>query len=111
MKTIFVGTGYVGLVSGTCFSEVGVEVCCVDIDREKIDRLNRGEIPIYEPGLDELVLRNSSLGRLRFSTSMVDELPAADIIFCAPGTPSMDDGSADLSAVWSIAQWALSRLN
>ncbi|MCL2727640.1 MAG: UDP-glucose/GDP-mannose dehydrogenase family protein [Bacteroidales bacterium] len=104
MKTIFVGTGYVGLVSGTCFSEVGVEVCCVDIDKEKIDRLNRGEIPIYEPGLDQLVLQNSALGRLRFSCSLVDELPAADIIFCAPGTPSMDDGSADLSAVWSIAQ-------
>ncbi|MCL2739375.1 MAG: UDP-glucose/GDP-mannose dehydrogenase family protein [Bacteroidales bacterium] len=104
MKVIFVGTGYVGLVSGTCFAEVGVEVCCVDIDWEKIDRLNRGEIPIYEPGLDVLVLRNSALGRLHFSTSLQKELPDAEVIFCAPGTPSMDDGSADLSAVWSIAR-------
>ena len=106
MKTIFVGTGYVGLVSGTCFAEMGVEVCCVDIDYEKIARLNRGEIPIYEPGLAELVMRNSAAGRLRFSTSLKDELPAADVIFCAPGTPSMDDGSADLRAIWSIAREA-----
>ncbi|MCL1974305.1 MAG: UDP-glucose/GDP-mannose dehydrogenase family protein [Bacteroidetes bacterium] len=104
MKAIFVGTGYVGLVSGTCFSEVGVEVCCVDIDRHKIDRLHRGEIPIYEPGLTELVIKNSRLGRLRFATSLKDELPKAEVIFCAPGTPSMNDGSADLRAVWGIAQ-------
>ena len=104
MKIIFIGTGYVGLVSGACFAEMGVEVCCVDIDIEKIARLNRGEIPIYEPGLAEMVARNRAAGRLRFSTSLRDELKGAEILFCAPGTPSMDDGSADLRAVWSIAR-------
>ena len=104
MKIIFVGTGYVGLVSGTCFAEIGNEVCCIDIDREKIARLNRGEIPIYEPGLAPLVAQNRATGRLRFSTSLKDELPAAEVIFCAPGTPSMTDGNADLNAVWSIAR-------
>ena len=104
MKIIFIGTGYVGLVSGTCFAEMGVEVCCVDIDKEKIDRLNRGEIPIYEPGLAEMVARNSALGRLRFTDSLQQELEDAEVVFCAPGTPSSEDGSADLRAVWSIAR-------
>ena len=103
MKIIFVGTGYVGLVSGACFAEMGVEVCCIDIDHEKIERLKRGEIPIYEPGLAELVVRNCANGRLRFSTSLQDELSSAEVLFCAPGTPSADDGSADLRAVWNIA--------
>ncbi|MDR2585344.1 MAG: UDP-glucose/GDP-mannose dehydrogenase family protein [Prevotellaceae bacterium] len=103
MKVIFVGTGYVGLVSGTCFAQTGVQVCCIDIDKQKIDRLRRGEIPIYEPGLEQMVLQNSALGRLRFSSSLVDELPDVDVVFCAPGTPSMEDGSADLSAIRSIA--------
>ena len=103
MKIIFIGTGYVGLVSGTCLSHVGTDVCCIDIDKEKIDRLKRGEIPIYEPDLAELVTQNSALGRLRFSISLREELPNAEVVFCAPGTPSADDGSADLSAIWSIA--------
>jgi len=103
MRIIFIGTGYVGLVSGTCFAQVGADVCCIDIDKEKIERLKRGEIPIYEPGLAELVTQNSACGRLHFSVSLQDELGNAEVIFCAPGTPSADDGSADLSAIWSIA--------
>ena len=103
MKIIFVGAGYVGLVSAACFAEMGLEVCCIDIDQEKINKLKRGEIPIYEPGLTELVMRNSASGRLRFSISLKEEISDAEVIFCAPGTPSSDDGSADLRAVWSIA--------
>ena len=103
MKIIFVGAGYVGLVSAACFAEMGIEVCCIDIDQEKINKLNRGEIPIYEPGLAELVARNSASGRLRFSVSLKEEISDAEVIFCAPGTPSSDDGSADLRAVWNIA--------
>lgn len=104
MKIAIVGTGYVGLVSGACFSEVGVDVTCVDIDHAKIDRLRRGEIPIYEPGLAELVSRNSSAGRLHFATSLPEVIDDVEIVFCAVGTPPDEDGSADLSYVLDVAR-------
>ena len=104
MKIVFVGTGYVGLVSGTCFAAMGTEVCCVDIDEAKIKALQAGEIPIYEPGLDDLVRRNMHSGRLRFTSRLCEVLPEAEVVFCAPGTPPREDGSADLRAVWSIAR-------
>jgi nucleotide sugar dehydrogenase len=104
MKIVFVGTGYVGLVSGTCFAEMGTAVCCVDIDEAKIQALQAGKIPIYEPGLDDLVQRNMHSGRLRFASRLCEVLPEAEVVFCAPGTPPREDGSADLRAVWSIAE-------
>lgn len=104
MKIAIVGTGYVGLVSGACFSEVGVDVTCVDIDHDKIERLRCGEIPIYEPGLAELVSRNSSAGRLHFATSLPEVIDDVEIVFCAVGTPPDEDGSADLSYVLNVAK-------
>ncbi|MDE6575315.1 MAG: nucleotide sugar dehydrogenase, partial [Muribaculaceae bacterium] len=103
MNVAIVGTGYVGLVSGACFSEVGVNVTCVDIDRNKIERLRQGEIPIYEPGLSELVSRNVAAGRLHFATSLQEVLDNVEIVFCAVGTPPGEDGSADLSHVLAVA--------
>jgi len=102
MKITVVGTGYVGLVTGTCFADSGNEVTCVDIDQAKIERLNRGEIPIYEPGLSELVRRNIEHGRLHFTTDLDGSVPGARLVFLAVGTPSAADGSADLSALWSV---------
>ena len=99
MNIAVVGTGYVGLVSGTCFAETGVQVTCIDVDKDKIDRLKRGEIPIYEPGLDELVVKNIKAGRLNFSTSLAEVLNRQDIVFSAVGTPPDEDGSADLKYV------------
>ncbi len=93
MNIAIVGTGYVGLVSGACFAEMGVNVTCVDIDTEKIARLKAGEIPIYEPGLSDLVGRNSAAGRLHFATSLTEVLGQVEIVFCAVGTPSDEDGS------------------
>ncbi len=104
MNVAIVGTGYVGLVSGACFSEVGVDVTCIDIDAAKIERLRRGEIPIYEPGLAELVERNVAAGRLHFSTSLAEVASKVEIVFCAVGTPSDEDGSADLSHVLAVAR-------
>ena len=104
MNIAIVGTGYVGLVSGACFAEMGVNVTCVDIDTEKIARLKAGEIPIYEPGLSDLVGRNSAAGRLHFATSLTEVLGQVEIVFCAVGTPSDEDGSADLSHVLSVAR-------
>lgn len=104
MNVAIVGTGYVGLVSGACFSEMGVNVTCVDIDSDKISRLRRGEIPIYEPGLRELVNRNTEAGRLHFSTSLAEVLDDVEIVFCAVGTPADEDGSADLSHVLAVAR-------
>lgn len=95
MKIAIVGTGYVGLVSGTCFSEMGIEVVCVDIDRAKIERLQRGEIPIYEPGLDALVQKNVQAGRLSFATELAPHLNDVEAVFIAVGTPPGEDGSAD----------------
>ena len=105
MRIAMIGTGYVGLVSGACFSEFGVEVTCVDKLQDKIERLNRGEIPIYEPGLDTLVARNVESGRLRFTTDLVTAVNGADAVFIAVGTPSRrGDGHADLSYVFDAAR-------
>jgi UDPglucose 6-dehydrogenase len=103
MKISVIGTGYVGLVTGTCFAEVGVEVTCVDIDQKKIDNLNKGILPIYEPGLEEMVLRNTSKKRLHFSTSLQDSIEDAEVAFIAVGTPPDEDGSADLKYVLAVA--------
>jgi len=102
MKITVVGTGYVGLVTGTCLAETGNDVACVDCDRKKIDMLNRGHIPIYEPGLAELVARNVSGGRLRFTTDLPAAVKTARLVFLAVGTPSAPDGSVDLSAFWAV---------
>lgn len=104
MNITIVGTGYVGLVSGACFAEIGVNVTCIDIDTNKIERLRRGEIPIYEPGLDDLVSRNVAGGRLHFGTDLREVLDDSDIVFCAVGTPPDEDGSADLSYVLEVAR-------
>ena len=103
MKIAIVGTGYVGLVSGACFAEMGVEVTCVDINQEKIEQLKKGIIPIYEPGLDEMVLRNYREGRLHFSTQLRDCISDVEAVFSAVGTPPDEDGSADLSYVLNVA--------
>lgn len=104
MNIAIVGTGYVGLVSGTCFAEMGVNVTCVDIDKEKIARLKRGEVPIYEPGLDEMVLRNHREGRLNFSTDLAEVIDDVEVVFSAVGTPPDEDGSADLKYVLEVAR-------
>jgi UDPglucose 6-dehydrogenase len=104
MKIIVVGTGYVGLVTGACLSEVGVEVVCVDIDYQKIENLRNGIMPIYEPGLEEIVHRNAQKGRLQFSTSIKDDISEADAVFIAVGTPEGEDGSADLKYVIAVAE-------
>ena len=103
MKITVVGTGYVGLVSGACLSEVGVEVTCVDIDQKKIDNLKEGILPIYEPGLEELVKRNYQKGRLNFSTDLGDAIRGSEAAFIAVGTPPGEDGSADLKYVLAVA--------
>jgi UDPglucose 6-dehydrogenase len=102
MKIAVIGTGYVGLVTGTCFAECGNEVYCVDKDARKIDMLNRGELPIYEPGLKELVDRNARDGRLTFTTDLGAALEPAQLVFIAVGTPQGHDGSADLSGIWAV---------
>ncbi len=104
MKISVVGTGYVGLVSGTCFAETGVDVVCVDIDQSKIDKLNNGQIPIYEPGLKDIYLRNVEKGRLTFTTDIKSSLEDSDAIFIAVGTPPDEDGSADLKYVINVAR-------
>ncbi len=103
MKIVVVGTGYVGLVTGTCFAEVGIEVTCVDIDQRKINNLLEGIMPIYEPGLEEMVLRNVAKGRLHFSTSLKESIQGAEVAFIAVGTPPGEDGSADLKYVLGVA--------
>jgi UDPglucose 6-dehydrogenase len=102
MNITMIGTGYVGLVTGTCLAESGNDVTCVDIDQAKIERLRRGEIPIYEPGLSELVQFNVKSGRLKFSTSAADAVPGAQCVFIAVGTPQSDDGSANLEGLWKV---------
>jgi UDPglucose 6-dehydrogenase len=104
MRIAVVGTGYVGLVTGTCLAESGNTVTCVDINESKIESLKQGRIPIYEPGLSELVVRNAASGRLRFTTKLAQASKGAELIFLAVGTPSADDGSADLSALWAVVQ-------
>jgi UDPglucose 6-dehydrogenase len=105
MNICFIGTGYVGLVSGVCFSDLGNNVICVDKDKDKLSRLENGDIPIFEPGLSELVKKNLSAGRLSFSDDLISSINKSDIIFIAVGTPTAKDGvSADLSQVFSVAQ-------
>ncbi|MDE6112541.1 MAG: UDP-glucose 6-dehydrogenase, partial [Bacteroidales bacterium] len=104
MKITIVGTGYVGLVTGVCFADVGIEVCCVDVDQRKIDMLNQKRPPIFEQGLEELLVRNVDKGRLTFSSSLKDAMQGAEVIFCAVGTPPDEDGSADLRYVLDVAR-------
>ena len=104
MNIAIVGTGYVGLVSGTCFADTGANVTCVDVDEKKIERLKNGEIPIYEPGLDELVKKNVAAGRLKFTTDLASVLDDVEIVFSAVGTPPDEDGSADLKYVLQVAK-------
>ena len=103
-KICMVGTGYVGLVSGACLADFGNEVICVDIDSERIEKIQNGVMPIYEPGLKELVARNYEAGRLHFTTDLADSVKKSEVIFCAVGTPMGDDGAADLSAVWAVSK-------
>lgn len=103
MKIAIVGTGYVGLVSGACFAEMGIEVTCVDVNQEKIEKLQQGVVPIYEPGLEEMVLRNAREGRLHFTTDLKSCIRDVEAVFSAVGTPPDEDGSADLSYVLEVA--------
>src|ERR1700753_2523377 len=103
MNIAVIGTGYVGLVTGACFAEFGVNVTCVDVDSEKIERLDRGEIPIYEPGLDQIVSKNTQAGRARFTTDLQSAVEQSLVIFLAVGTPPKEDGSADLSFIEAAA--------
>ena len=104
MQIAIVGTGYVGLVSGTCFAEMGAHVTCVDVDAQKIEKLKSGVMPIYEPGLEELVSRNVEYGRLQFTTDLTEVLDDVEVVFSAVGTPPDEDGSADLKYVLAVAR-------
>src|SRR5436305_14477271 len=104
MKITMVGTGYVGLVTGTCLAESGNEVVCVDKDERKVATLDAGGLTIYEPGLLELVQRNRREGRLRFTSSLADGVAHGQLIFLAVGPPQGEDGAADLSALWAVAE-------
>ncbi len=104
MNIAIVGTGYVGLVSGTCFAEMGSHVTCVDVDAQKIEKLKNGIMPIYEPGLEELVKRNAEVGRLKFTTDLTEVLDDVEVVFSAVGTPPDEDGSADLKYVLAVAR-------
>ena len=103
MHIAVIGSGYVGLVTGACFAEFGVDVTCVDVDQEKIQRLAKGVMPIYEPGLEHLVAKNTAAGRLRFTTNVREAIEQALVIFLAVGTPPQPDGSPDLSFVEAAA--------
>ena len=97
MHIAVIGTGYVGLVSGACFAEFGVDVTCVDVDAKKVDALKAGVIPIYEPGLETIVEKNARDGRLRFTTDLAEAVKQAEVVFLAVGTPPKEDGSPDMS--------------
>lgn len=103
MRIVMIGTGYVGLVTGTCFADSGNDVVCVDIDQKKVERLKKGDIPIYEPGLSEMVTRNVAHGRLKFTTDVSECVPGANCVFLAVGTPQGEDGSADLKYLFAAA--------
>src|SRR5262245_13180624 len=103
MRITVIGVGYVGLVTGTCLAESGNEVLVVDIDRNRIDRLRLGVLPIYEPGLEEMVHRNGAGGRLSFSTDLGAALENSSVVFIAVGTPQSETGASDLGALWSVA--------
>lgn len=111
MNIAIVGTGYVGLVTGACFADTGVNVTCVDVDENKVEALKQGRVPIYEPGLDELVAKNYKAGRLKFTTSLEEVLNGQDVVFCAVGTPPDEDGSADLKYVLQVASTIGQHLN
>ncbi|MDR2036372.1 MAG: UDP-glucose/GDP-mannose dehydrogenase family protein [Bacteroidales bacterium] len=111
MKVAIVGTGYVGLVTGTCFAEVGLDVTCIDVDQKKIDNLNKGITPIYEPGLEEMVLKNMQVGRLHFGTELSACMEDMEVVFIAVGTPPDEDGSADLKYVLDVARTIGANLN
>ena len=111
MNIAIVGTGYVGLVTGACFANTGVNVTCVDVDENKVEALKQGRVPIYEPGLDELVAKNYKAGRLKFTTSLEEVLNGQDVVFCAVGTPPDEDGSADLKYVLQVARTIGQHLN
>jgi UDPglucose 6-dehydrogenase len=111
MKIVVIGTGYVGLVTGTCFAEVGIDVVCIDVDAKKIENLKKGIMPIYEPGLEEMVIRNFEKGRLQFSTNLGENLDEADVAFIAVGTPPGEDGSADLKYVLGVSKEIGSHIN
>jgi UDPglucose 6-dehydrogenase len=111
MQIAVIGSGYVGLVTGACFAEFGVDVTCVDIDEEKIKRLSDGIIPIYEPGLEQLVAKNTHSGRLRFTTNVKEAIEQALVIFLAVGTPPLENGSADLQYVEAVARTIASNMN
>lgn len=111
MNIAIVGTGYVGLVTGVCFADTGVNVTCVDVDENKVEALKQGRVPIYEPGLDELVAKNYKAGRLKFTTSLEEVLNGQDVVFCAVGTPPDEDGSADLKYVLQVARTIGQHLN
>lgn len=111
MNIAIVGTGYVGLVSGACFADTGANVTCIDVDAAKVERLKSGEIPIYEPGLDELVVKNVKAGRLKFTTDLASVLNEQEIVFSAVGTPPDEDGSADLKYVLQVAKTIGQNLN
>ena len=111
MNIAIVGTGYVGLVSGTCFADTGANVTCIDVDEKKIERLNNGDMPIYEPGLDELVMKNVKAGRLKLSSDLASVLNDQEIVFSAVGTPPDEDGSADLKYVLQVAKTIGENLN
>ena len=111
MNIAIVGTGYVGLVSGTCFSEMGINVTCVDVDSRKIENLQKGIVPIYEPGLEEMVVKNAKAGRLRFTTNLCDCLDDVEVVFSAVGTPPDEDGSADLHYVLEVARTVGQNMN
>src|SRR6187402_422025 len=111
MHIAVIGTGYVGLVTGACFSEFGVNVTCVDVDETKIDKLNNGVIPIYEPGLDTIVERNVRDGRLKFTTDLASAVKSAKVVFFAVGTPPKDDGSPDMSFYQQAAEDVAAAMN
>ena len=111
MNIAIVGSGYVGLVTGACFADTGVNVTCVDVDENKVEALKQGRVPIYEPGLDELVAKNYKAGRLKFTTSLEEVLNGQDVVFCAVGTPPDEDGSADLKYVLQVARTIGQHLN